>query len=277
MDFVDGRIYSHPSIPGVEPAERMAMWRSAVETLAKLHLVDFTSIGLQTLGRSGGFYNRQIKTFTALSESQAKAVDKATGCSIGVVPHLEEMNTFFADPSRQPPERSALIHGDYKIDNIVFHRTEPRVIGILDWEMATIGHPLSDFGNLTQPYATAQFSTYVGFNEDVPDFMPGALPGLPAREHCVKWYSDITGWDPTDELAWGDAFGAFRLAVVMQGIAARHALGQSGSAKAQGFGSQRDQNAAWAYSLVKDLMKDVKKNGGSGFHDRTLIITQAKL
>ncbi|KAI1625287.1 kinase-like domain-containing protein [Exophiala viscosa] len=243
MEFLDGRIYSHPSLPGLEPAERTAMWRSAVEALARLHLVDFTPIGLQTLGKSGGFYDRQIKTFTNLSASQAMAVDKATGIPIGAVPHLREMITFFADPSRQPQDRSTLIHGDYKIDNIVFHRTEPRVIGILDWEMATIGHPLSDFGNLTQPY----------------------------------WYFHMTGWDPSDEICWGDAFGAFRLAVVMQGIAARHALGQSGSAKAQAYGSQRDQTAFWAYSLVKDLMEHMEKDGRPTSQDQRLTVTQAKL
>lgn len=267
------------SIPVLESyrTDSADRWRSAVEALARLHLVDFASIGLQTLGKPGGFYDRQIKTFTNLSASQAKAVDKATGIPIGAVPHLREMTTFFADPSRQPQDRSTLIHGDYKIDNIVFHKSEPRVIGILDWEMATIGHPLSDFGNLTRPYVTAQFHTYVGFNEDTPAFRPGALPGLPAREDCVKWYSYMTGWDPSDEISWGDAFGAFRLAVVMQGIAARHALGQSGSAKAQAYGSQRDQTASWAYSLVKDLMEDMEKDRCPTSQDQRLTVTQAKL
>ncbi|OQV03597.1 hypothetical protein CLAIMM_08619 [Cladophialophora immunda] len=269
MEFLDGRIFASPSLPEVEPEERTMMWCSAVEALAKLHRVDFRSIGLQNFGKSGGFYNRQIVTFQNLAESQAKAPDRHTGQHIGEVPHLQEMVSFFANPRHQPKDRSTLVHGDYKIDNLVFHKSEPRVIGILDWELATLGHPLSDFTNLTQPFLTAQSHTYVGFNQDCIKFKPGATPGLPTRKQCVDWYSDMTGLDLTSELAWGDTFGAFRLAVVMQGIAARYALGQSGSAMAKEYGSQRNQNAIWAYSLVEQLKRDTGTDGDPTNSSRT--------
>jgi aminoglycoside phosphotransferase (APT) family kinase protein len=103
-----------------------------VRTLAKFHRVKPASVGLEKFGKHAGFYNRQLKTFNTLEVAQAKAVDKDTGVPVGNIPHFKEMVAFFSDPSKQPKDQATFVHGDYKIDNLVFHKTEPRVIGILE-------------------------------------------------------------------------------------------------------------------------------------------------
>lgn len=110
----------------------LCRWKDAIQTLAKLHKVDPRSVGLSDYGKHSGFYNRQIKTLGTISSAQAHAPDAETGKLVGNIPHFEQMVQFFSDPGMQPKDRSTLVHGDYKIDNLVYHKTEPRVIGILE-------------------------------------------------------------------------------------------------------------------------------------------------
>lgn len=107
-------------------------WHSAITTLAKFHRVIPKEVGLESFGKATGFYDRQIKTFNTITKAQAEAVDKESGVPVGKIPHQDDMVAFFNDPKTQPKDRSSFVHGDYKIDNVVFHKTEPRVIGILE-------------------------------------------------------------------------------------------------------------------------------------------------
>ncbi|KAL8963608.1 MAG: hypothetical protein Q9193_000151 [Seirophora villosa] len=132
MEFLDGRIFENASFPSVPEDERHEMWHNAIRTLAKLHRLSPATVGLSDYGKQSSFYNRQLKTFGTISESQAKTVDIETKGVVGKIPHFDEMTAFFRDPETQPKDRATLIHGDYKIDNLVYHKTEPRVIGILE-------------------------------------------------------------------------------------------------------------------------------------------------
>lgn len=136
MECLEGRFITNPAFPGVSEEERREMWKDAVVTLAKLHRVVPKDVGLETFGKPKGFYNRQIKTFGSLALSQAAAKDKSSGEEVGQLPHFEEIVKFFGEERRQPRDRGVLYHGDFKIDNLVYHHTEPRVVGILDWEMS---------------------------------------------------------------------------------------------------------------------------------------------
>ena len=107
-------------------------WHDAICTLAKLHRVNFKSVGLSDFGRSSDFYNRQIKTLDTIAAAQAQVVDVETKVPVGKIPHFDKMVELFRNPATQPKDRTTLVHGDYKIDNLVFHRTEPRIIGILE-------------------------------------------------------------------------------------------------------------------------------------------------
>lgn len=232
----------------------VSSWHDAIRTLAKFHRVDPKSVGLERFGKPSGFYDRQVATFTTIQDRQAEAVDVETKVPVGHLPHFKDMVSFFSNKSTQPPDMGTLVHGDYKIDNIVFHKTEPRVIGILDWEMATVGHPLSDLCNLTSPYYVTSAPGMTGSK-----FQPGSTPGLPVREDCTRWYTEVSGWDPTPSLAWGDAFYCFRSSLIMQGIAARYALRQASSAKAQEYGSQTKPFALATWDRVQKL-----QNGSQG-------------
>ncbi|KAI9727883.1 MAG: hypothetical protein M1828_005288 [Chrysothrix sp. TS-e1954] len=264
MEFVDGRIFEDPSIPSVTPQERTEMWRDAVRTLAKFHRVAPTSVGLEGFGKHSGFYDRQIALFKGLCEAQAQAIDVDTRVAVGQIPHFAEMIAFFQRRDTQPRDQGTFIHGDYKIDNVIFHKTEPRVIGILDWEMSTIGHPLADVTNLLMPHVTALMAGSGSSPENTePEgskptvgspnmaFLPGATPGLPSREDCIRWYAEVAGYDPTDELTWGDAFNVFKGSVIMQGIAARYAVRQASSARAADYGKAMGPFGEVAYLLLK--------------------------
>lgn len=133
MSFLDGRIIEDPAMPGVSPGDRRAMWTAAVTTLAKLHSVDPDRVGLGNFGKRKGFYGRQVETWDMICAAQAGVKDIETGEPVGELPHMRELMEFFGDERTQPRDRGTLIHGDYKIDNLVFHKTEPRVIGILEW------------------------------------------------------------------------------------------------------------------------------------------------
>ncbi|EXJ82396.1 aminoglycoside phosphotransferase [Capronia epimyces CBS 606.96] len=254
MEFLDGRMITDPQFPDVTPQERTEMWRDAVRTLAKFHRVDFNKVGLGNFGRHGGFYDRQLKTFGTLQKAQAATEDVDTKIPVGQIPHFDEVVDFFKQKSTQPKDRATLIHGDYKIDNLVFHKTEPRVIGILDWEMATIGHPLSDFVNLTSPWAWAGQKTGSAVaDKSNESFEPGRTPGLPTLDQVVQWYAQESGYDPRSELAWGTAFGGFRGGIIMQGIAARYARRQASGTTAKQYAAQMGPYGEWTYGLVKKL------------------------
>ena len=250
-------------------------WHDAVRTLAKFHRVDRNAVGLTSFGKSSGFYDRQIKTFGTISKSQAAAEDKDTGVPVGDIPYFNQMVEFFSDKTQQPKDRSSLIHGDYKIDNLVFHKTEPRVIGILDWEMATVGHPLADLVNLTGPWSwtsnmglpggesskaqSLQRRVTTGTATTRSEFEPGVTPGLPSLAECIQWYTDASGYDAKEDLGWGNAFGGFRTSVIMQGIAARYALRQASGTTAKEYAAQMAPYGEWAYSMVEQLKAKNKK------------------
>ncbi|RPB00781.1 APH-domain-containing protein [Choiromyces venosus 120613-1] len=252
MEFLDGRIFEDPALPGVTPVERMAMWRSAILTLARLHKIrPEEHAALKSFGKPSGFYWRQIRTLSAIEAAQAATKDVETGVEVGKIPRFDEAMKFFS--TTQPKDRSAVIHGDYKIDNLVFHKTKPRVIGVLDWELSTIGHPLSDVSNLLSPYQLALDTDASVMAGESKGFLPGATAGLPSRQQAIEWYGQASGWNVLpSEMYWGDAFGFCRNSVIAQGITARVARRQASSAKAGMYGERTPSLVAlaWRYAFI---------------------------
>ncbi|KAF9732363.1 aminoglycoside phosphotransferase [Paraphaeosphaeria minitans] len=250
MEFLDGRIVTEPHFPGVGREEREEMWHDAVRTLAKLHRLDPKAIGLETYEKPAGFYDRQIRTFGTLGDAQSVVKDVETGDAVGEVPRMKDIVQFFSSRRSQPRDRGTPIHGDYKIDNLVYHKTEPRVIGILDWEMSTTGHPLSDLSNLVAPWTYSAFSTER--RNASPAFAPTTTtPGLPSREQVVRWYAEVAGWDPAPDLGWGTAFAMFRDSIIFQGIASRYAVRQASSLEAKKVGEEMRPCADICWELVR--------------------------
>lgn len=284
MEFLDGRIFEDPVIPNVLPDHRRAIWADAVRTLAKLHRIDPKSVGLESFGRHDGFYNRQIATWKQICGAQAAVEDVDTKEQVGQLPFFEELMAFFSDGKAQPADKGTLIHGDFKIDNLVFHKTEPRVIGILEydplllpcaacdyhankcchkqsWEMSTIGHPLSDLANLLTPYYTAFLDPARSVHLH-PGFLPKATRGLPSREDLTELYFAVLEPEAREEdravvetrrreLQWAQAFSIFRLAAICQGIAARLARRQASSEQAKRHGDARTLFAEFAWELAQ--------------------------
>ncbi|CAM9565449.1 unnamed protein product [Ectocarpus fasciculatus] len=144
MEFVRGRIFSDAALPGLAPAERAAAYESAAETLARLHRVDFVRAGLGGYGRGkGGYLGRQVATLERVAAKQAEDAGPIEGFD-GIVRDLREL---IASGS-VVQDRVTIVHGDFRIDNLVFHPAEPRVIAVVDWELSTLGHPLADLANL---------------------------------------------------------------------------------------------------------------------------------
>jgi aminoglycoside phosphotransferase (APT) family kinase protein len=143
MEFIKGRIITDPNLSTLSPTERRSAWFSLVSTLAWLHSIDPDSIGLSDFGKKTGFYTRHCNTFSRIEAQQAKVKDIKTGKELGRAhPNFDEIIDYVR--KNVPSDRTSIVHGDYKFDNVILHPTEPRVIAILDWELSTIGHPLMD-------------------------------------------------------------------------------------------------------------------------------------
>lgn len=257
----------------VSPSERRALWHSAITTLAKFHAVDFRApaLNLATFGKAEGFYARQLRTWKAICDAQAQATDVDTHQPVGPIhPRFDALVAFFGDTSLQPPDRATLVHGDFKIDNLMFHPTEPRVIGILDWEMSTVGHPLSDVLNLLNPFFMAvQLSAVQDSESKFPHFqnaeawLPGRTPGLPTVDEALAWYVEggQGNYDPRPDLGWGNAFHTFRSAGILQGIAARVARRQASSEFAHKYAGSFKSLGDLAWQLAEEEKAKRKTKG----------------
>jgi aminoglycoside phosphotransferase (APT) family kinase protein len=191
MQFCEGRIFKDASLPELAPPERAACWRSLMETMAAIHSVDFRAAGLEDFGKAGGYFTRQVTTLSTVSAAQ-EAVDAER------VPRIPQ---FQATGQRlvkeQPADRVGIVHGDLKMDNCIFHPSEPRVIAVIDWEMATIGHFGADVGNCLAPL----FAPAADELEALDDAARGLSQimasisqhdawelGIPAREDLLRHY-----------------------------------------------------------------------------------------
>lgn len=215
MDMVEGRVLWNGALPECTPQERRAIYSNKLETLAKLHTTDHVAIGLGEYGKAGNYFARQIDRWS----KQYKLSETET---------INEMNTLIDWlPRTIPPgERTSIVHGDYRLDNLILHESQPRVIAVLDWELSTLGDPLGDF-------------TYYLMSWMMPNDGRAGLGGLdlkalniPTLEETVANYCALTGRDGIPALDWYFAYNAFRLAGILQGIAGRVRDGTAASAHA---------------------------------------------
>lgn len=233
MGMVEGRTIWDGSLPEAEPAERTAIYHAMIDTLAALHNVDHVAAGLAEFGRPGNYFERQVGRWT----KQYRAAETEA------VPAMERLIDWL--PRTIPPqERTSIVHGDYRIDNMIFAADGPQVLAVLDWELSTTGDPLADFSYLMMNWLTPADGRAGLLGLDLP-----AL-GIPTVEQAVERYCAATGRNGVPQLDWYFAFGLFRLAAIVQGIKRRVIDGTASSKHAQEMGERVTPLAerAWQFA-----------------------------
>jgi len=233
MRHVPGRSFWNPRMPGLERAERAAIYDSANETLARLHLVDFEAIGLGDYGRPGNYFARQVSRWSRQYEA-SRTRD---------IPEMERLLAWLPGAIPETGDRTTIIHGDYSFHNLLVHPTEPRVSAVIDWELSTLGDPL---GDLT--YHMMEWSRPEGV--DARGTLQGAdlgALGIPTAQEYARRYCERTGFrgDPTHPFY--RAFNLFRVAAILQGIAGRARDGVQTASNAEDIISRVEPlaRAAW--------------------------------
>lgn len=215
MEYVEGRSFLDPALPGVGKVERTAIYDEMNRVLAALHGVDVAAVGLADYGRPGAYLKRQIDRWTrqyrASETEPIEAMERLIEWLPAHIPASDE---------------TSLVHGDFRIDNLIFHPTEPRVLAVLDWELSTLGHPLADFAYHAMSWRVtpAEFRGMKGHDL--------AALGIPAEADYVSAYCRRTGRSSIADWDYYLAFNMFRMSAILQGILARALQGSAASADA---------------------------------------------
>ena len=233
MDFLEGRIFRDPQLPGVAPAERAAIYDSMNDVLARLHKVDIARAGLTDFGKPGNYFDRQVARW--ITQYRAAQTDS--------IPEMEKLIEWM--PLNIPKDDSVSIaHGDYRLENTIFHPTEPRMIAVLDWELSTIGHPLADLAYNCMGYhvQNPRQGGLVGVDY--------AATGIPTEADYVATYCARVGRSSIENWSFYLSFAVFRLASIAQGVYKRGLDGNASSENAAKFGNTCQFLAEHAWRLA---------------------------
>jgi aminoglycoside phosphotransferase (APT) family kinase protein len=217
MEFVDGRIFWDPALPDIDAAARAAYYDEVIRVLAAIHRVDVDAVGLADFGRPGNYFERQVARW---SEQYRKSETAA-------LPAMERLIAGL--PGRCPVDDGAraLVHGDFRIDNLIFDPTEPRILAVVDWELSTLGHPLADLGYFCMALRLPQRGLIPGLAG-----ADRAALGIPDETALLAAYAAASGRGPVPDWPFVLAFSFFRLAAIAQGVARRAQQGNASSTQA---------------------------------------------
>ena len=210
MELVEGRILWDPKLPGMAPSERRAIYHAQVDTLAALHQIDPGKAGLSDFGKPGNYFARQIFRWSSQYQASGSAGDE----------HMDRLMAWL--PETMPPEAPArIVHGDYRIDNMILKPDRPEIAAVLDWELSTLGDPVADLTNFLMMWRMpAGERTAL----DTVDF---DTAGIPTMDEALDRYLATSGRVLERPVDWYIAFNLFRLAAILQGVAGRAARGQA--------------------------------------------------
>jgi len=237
MEYVEGRILWDPTLPGMTRAQRAAHYDELNRVIATLHQVDAAAIGLGDFGRTGNYIDRQVARWS--KQYQAAGADR-----IDAMDRLIEWL-----PSHIPEgDETSVVHGDYRLDNVIFHPTEPRILAVLDWELSTLGHPLSDFAYQVMAWRLApqEFRGLKGADLE-------AL-GIPDEAEYVAAYCRRTGRTGIANWEFFLIFNMFRIAAILHGVLSRALQGNAASADAVAMGRRARPVADVAWSMARNLV-----------------------
>ncbi len=242
MEFLQGRVLWDQYLPGMTLAERGAYYDEMNRVIAALHSVDFAARGLADFGKPGNYFARQIGRWS--KQYQASITEP--------IAEMEQLMAWL--PAHMPASalderRVSIVHGDYRLDNLMFHPTEPRVIAVLDWELSTLGHPLADFA-----YHCMSWHVPASLSRGIGGLDLAAL-GIPSEHDYIRRYCARTGLADADALLadWNFymAYNMFRVAAILQGIAKRVQAGTAASAEAKAAGATARPLAELAWSFAQ--------------------------
>ncbi len=241
MAFMDGRIFWDQSLPGMTAAERSAIYLEMNRVQAALHTVDYAQHGLANYGKPGNYFERQIgrwsKQYVASITQPIVQMDQLMAWLPEHVPAMA-----------RDPAMVSIVHGDYRLDNLMFHPTEPRIIAVLDWELSTLGHPLADFS-----YHCMAWHISPGAFRGIGGLDLATL-GIPSEADYIRRYCEQTGLTTPERLAqdWNFylAYNLFRMAAILQGIGKRVEAGTAASAQAvaAAAGARPLAELAWQFA-----------------------------
>jgi aminoglycoside phosphotransferase (APT) family kinase protein len=237
MDMVEGRILWDATLPDYTPAQRSAIFDAKITTFAALHNVDWKKAGLEGFGKEGDYIARQIHRWT----KQYVASETVK------IPEMDRLIEWL--PKNIPPgERTTIVHGDYRIDNMILHPTEPKVIAVLDWELSTLGDPLADF---TYHLMSWEMPSSDPQRPSISQVQDKEAAGIPTKDQYVARYCELTGRDSLPELDYYFAYNAFRLAGIIQGIVGRVRDGTASNAAAAQNEGRVAPLAQFAYACAQ--------------------------
>ncbi|HEX4111807.1 MAG TPA: phosphotransferase [Stellaceae bacterium] len=235
MDFVAGRIFWDPLLPDMVPAERRAIYDELNRVIAALHRAPYAALGLADYGRPGNYFVRQIdrwtKQYRASETEEIAAMDRLMAWLPAHVPADDE---------------TAIVHGDYRLDNVIFHAREPRILAVLDWELSTLGNPLGDFAYHMMQWRLGSAIYQRGLADA--DF---AAMGIPDEAQYRALYCQRTGRDGIPHWDFYMVYNMFRLAAILQGIMGRVVEGNASSASAREQGARARLLAEAGWRLVE--------------------------
>ncbi len=245
MEKVEGRVFDNPLMPESDPGERRAVYDHLVAVLAALHQVDYRAVGLEDFGRPGNYYARQIsrwtKQYLASRTEEIEAMDRLIEWLPAHIPQADE---------------TVIVHGDYRLGNVIVHPEEPRIVAVLDWELSTLGHPLADLGYVCQSYYTEEGDAH-GLNR--PDL---AELGIPSEQALVARYCELTGRAGIENWHFYLVYNLFRSAAIIQGVYKRGLDGNASSETALRFEGYCRARAERAWSLVQEM--EGRRGAGAG-------------
>ncbi len=239
MDLVEGRVFVDPSLPGMTRSERSAIYAAMARALAAIHRVDVVAVGLAGHGKPQNYLSRQIERWTR--QYRASETDR--------IEAMERLIEWL--PAQLPPglddEPGALVHGDYRLDNLIFHPTEPRVLAVIDWELSTLGHPLADLAYHLMAWRVTpdEFRGLKGHDLAALD--------IPDEASHLQSYLAAGGRAPGARLDYLMAFNMFRMAAILQGILARSLQGNAAAADARATGERARRMAEAGWRQVQAL------------------------